>query len=83
MDFVIDKLDGQCPVQGTGEVRGKPFYFRARGDTWRISVGDADHPDWFHEEPYGDGIFAAGWMTHEEARSFIGTTLKRYLSEVA
>lgn len=83
MNFVIDNLGGQCPVQGTGNVRGKPFYFRARGDSWYVSVGDADRPDWFHEEPYGEDGFAAGWMTHDEARSFIVTTLERYLAELA
>jgi len=31
-------LDGDAPVQATGTVNDYPFYFRARGNTWRFAV---------------------------------------------
>lgn len=72
--IVIDEIGGNCPVQAEGTIDGTPFYFRARGARWTLSVGGRDvilEPDWFHEEPYGDGPFDAGWMSLEEARGFI------------
>lgn len=70
----IDMIGGNCPVQAEGLIDGAPFYFRARGSHWSLSVGGADvvgSPDWYHEEPYGDGPFDAGWMEEAEARAFI------------
>ena len=29
---------GACPVQAEGTVDGLPFYFRARGGEWTLSV---------------------------------------------
>jgi hypothetical protein len=70
----IKDIGGFCPVQAEGTIDGAPFYFRARGSRWSLSVGGADvigAPEFHHEEPYGDGPFAAGWMEEEEARAFI------------
>lgn len=69
----IETLGGNCPVQGEGQIDAKPFYFRARGNRWTLSIGGdpVGNPDWFYEEPYGDTPFAAGWMSLEEAREFI------------
>ena len=39
-------------------------------------------PDWYYEEDYGDGPFAAGWMSEEEARSFIASAADRYAAEI-
>lgn len=41
-------LGGLCPVQGTGTLRGEPFYFRFRGDHAQLDVGplgEYDIPD--------------------------------------
>lgn len=70
----IDWLGGNCPVQAEGRIDGEPFYFRARGSRWSLSVGGPDtitEPDWFYAENYGDGPFDAGWMPDEEAAAFI------------
>lgn len=70
----IDWLGGNCPVQAEGTINGKPFYFRARGEEWSLSIGGDDvvgDPDWYYEEPYGDEPFMAGWMSDHEARVFI------------
>ena len=72
--LVIDCLGGNCPVQAEGTLDGLPFYFRARGSRWSMSVGGDDvvlAPTWYHEEPYGEGPFDAGWMDREEALAFI------------
>lgn len=64
-------LGGNCPVQGTGDVDGHWFYFRARGDEWQFHVAatDAeifDNDIFYHEEEFGEG-FDAGWMHRHEA----------------
>lgn len=69
----IVELGGNCPVQAEGTIAGKPFYFRARGSSWRLSVGDGDpmrNPEWTHKEGYGE-TFEAGWMEEKEAIRFI------------
>ncbi len=63
---------GMCPVQGEGEVDGRPFYFRARGEHWELSVAHAGGDpvevsigcaDGFsYSEPYGTWP-EAGWMS--------------------
>lgn len=87
--LVIDWIGGNCPVQAEGTIAGKEFYFRARGNRWSMSI-DSDlgpndrffNPEWYYQEPYGDGPFDAGWMTEDEARSFIAQAAERYLKEV-
>ena len=82
----IDMIGGNCPVQAEGLIDGAPFYFRARGARWSLSVGGADvvgSPDWYHEEPYGDGPFDAGWMEETEARAFIEKGADLYRASLA
>lgn len=70
----IDMIGGNCPVQAEGSIDGQPFYFRARGSRWTLSVGGPDvvgNPDWFYEEPYGSGPYDAGWMAEDVARAFL------------
>lgn len=81
--LTIDWIGGNCPVQAEGTICGKPFYFRARGSKWSIGIGGDTvmEPEWYYSEPYGDGPFDAGWMTEDEARSFIKQAAERYLKE--
>lgn len=78
----IDQIGGNCPVQAEGHIAGKPFYFRARGEHWSIGVGGdvIGQPDWYYEEEYPGGTFAAGWMSIDEAKQFIQQAADRYLS---
>lgn len=71
--IAIDQIYGSCPVQADGSVDGTPFYFRARGSSWTLSLGSdpVGKPDWCYREAYGDEPYAAGWMSEEEARAFI------------
>jgi hypothetical protein len=80
MTVQIDWLGGNCPVQAEGNVDGKPFYFRARGNHWTMGIGSdpVGSPEWDYEEQYGDEPFAAGWMTEEEARAFIDKAVTLY-----
>lgn len=88
-EVIIDWIGGNCPVQAEGMIAGKQFYFRARGSKWSMSI-DSDlgpdvrffNPEWYYEEPYGDGPYDAGWMTEEEARGFIHAAAERYLKEI-
>ena len=74
----IDCLGGTRPAQGEGTVEGSPFYFRARGNRWSMSIGGTDvvgSPDWYYEEDYGDTPFAAGWMDEGAALCCIGKAI--------
>lgn len=85
-NIVIDCIGGNCPVQAEGTIDGQPFYFRARGEHWSLSVGGADvigDPAWYYEEEYPGGPFAAGWMSQEEARKFLQEAAERYLARFA
>lgn len=80
VEINIDWLGGNCPVQAEGTINGKPFYFRARGESWSLSVGGIDavsDPEWEHSEWYGEWP-AAGWMTPEEAEAFLRQAAERY-----
>lgn len=79
---VIDWLHGYCPVQAEGTVDGLPFYFRARGTHWRIGIGGDTvvNPTWGYGESYGQGPFDAGWMSEEDALSFIEKAVSLYRS---
>lgn len=75
-------IGGKCPVQAEGTIGGKEFYFRARGDSWRLNIGGdvVMNPEWAYGEDYGDGPYDAGWMTEEEALAFIEKAASLYLS---
>lgn len=76
----INSIGGNCPVQAEGEVDGKPFYFRARGDEWSMGIGGdpVSDPDWECFESYGDGPYDAGWMPQHEALGFIAKAVGMY-----
>jgi hypothetical protein len=72
-DIVYSYIGGNCPVQAEGTINGEEFYFRARGQRWSVGIGGkvVSEPNWYYEEPYGEVMYDAGWMTEEEARAFI------------
>lgn len=81
--LTIAWIGGNCPVQAEGTIAGKPFYFRARFDSWSMRIGGdpVGNPEWRYDEEYGDEPFAAGWMTEEEALAFIERAAEMYLAE--
>lgn len=85
-DIIIQWIGGNCPVQAGGFVNGKPFYFRARGEEWRMNIGGADvvaEPEWSYAEDYGSDAFDAGWMTEEEAMRFIERSAQGFASGIS
>lgn len=75
MSIKIETLGGNCPVQGEGTIDGVPFYFRARGEHWTLSVSKnqeiGSEADWMVRIRYSRDTFGAGWMTEDEARRLI------------
>ncbi len=80
-------------MQAQGKIDGEPFYFRARGDSWSLSIGSEDkddsnlgvhgrdvvgNPSWEYEEEYGDGPYDAGWMKEDVARQMIEKAAKMW-----
>jgi hypothetical protein len=67
---------GFCPVQGHGEIDGRFWYFRSRGDDWRFEVylepcseripGD-EKLVWDRCGDYDGDAPNAGWMKFSEA----------------
>lgn len=88
VDIDIRQMGGQCPVQAEGTVDGHPFYFRARGEAWSLSIagpsGDVFGDDaWYYDEDYPGGEYAAGWMTYPEAEGFLRKAAEKYHAEKA
>jgi hypothetical protein len=82
--YQIDMIGGNCPVQAEGRIGGKTrFYFRARGDSWSMSIGGRDvvgMPAWYYAEPYGTWP-DAGYMPEDEARAFIDKAIAMYWAQ--
>ena len=77
-------------MQAEGVVNGHEFYFRARGQAWRLEiypkgfgfVTGHGHPDtWYYEQAYPKGPFEAGFMEDQEARAFIYYAAERWARE--
>lgn len=79
---VIDWIGGNCPVQAEGTINHKPFYFRARGESWSLGIGGTDpcgNAEWEHAEWFGTWP-EAGWMTVEQAEALLRFAATRYLA---
>ncbi|MBY2997243.1 hypothetical protein [Rhizobium leguminosarum] len=53
--ILIERPKGSQPVQSTGLIDGKDFYFRESDGFWSLSVGGIDvveQPDWYYEEKH-------------------------------
>ncbi|WP_141098753.1 hypothetical protein [Rhizobium esperanzae] len=53
--ILIERPKGSQPIQSTGLIDGKDFYFRESDGFWSLSVGGADvvdQPDWYYEEEH-------------------------------
>jgi hypothetical protein len=86
IEYTLDWIGGVCPVQAEGTFQGTKFYFRARGNSWTVYIGNPDPftvDAWTYGEPYGDEPFEAGWMSEEQALTFIEQALTRYSNEKA
>ncbi|WP_416064438.1 hypothetical protein ACK9YZ_15705 [Rhizobium sp. ZK1] len=53
--ILIERPRGNQPVQSTGLIDGKDFYFHESDGFWSLSVGGTDvvdQPDWYYEEEH-------------------------------
>ncbi|MBX5241317.1 hypothetical protein [Rhizobium sp. NLR22b] len=53
--ILVERPNGGHPVQSTGLIDGKDFYFRESDGFWSLSVGGTDvvdQPDWYYEEEH-------------------------------
>jgi hypothetical protein len=84
IDLYVDYVGGYCPVQAWGTIKGKQFYFRAKGSHWQIGIGGDTlrHPEWTHREKYPGGEFDAGFMSEEEALKFINFAAETYIASL-
>jgi hypothetical protein len=78
-----------CPVQAEGTVNGVPFYFRARGQRWSMSIGEdpvgisvGRKEGWRKSEPWGEEMYDAGWMPDETAKEIIEKCAEEYWKEI-
>ncbi len=79
---VVGIAGGIAPVQAYGLVDGKEFYFRSRGDSWQMHIGDTDvirTPEWFYRENYGTWPDAGG-ISEDEAYNFIELAIAHFRS---
>ncbi|NUP11782.1 MAG: hypothetical protein HOW73_37520, partial [Polyangiaceae bacterium] len=88
---VLEELGGGAPVQAVGRITGPHarFYFRARHDSWSISisadpevdpvdVGGTEGAYFYHEEDFGYVADEASYMPLDTARFFIVRELSRW-----
>ncbi len=82
--LVITSIGGHAPVQAEGLVDGKPFYFRARWNEWRLSIGGEPvmDPEWTYSDEFGDTMAAASWMEENEALELIKGAIAIYRTEM-
>lgn len=64
----IDKLGGMCPVQAEGRMDGRPFYFRARWDSWSVGVAPVggSFDDAVEAQMLVDPSCMGGWAYEED-----------------
>jgi hypothetical protein len=89
----IEMIGGNCPLQAEGTIDGVPFYFRARGRRWAMSIGqdpvgilstiETKPGEWFAECTWGAERFAAGWMPEDEAKRLIEWCAGEYAPNAA
>lgn len=82
LNYKIDWIGGNCPVQSEGTFEDESFYFRARGNRWAFYIGNTtdplSNPTWTYSESYGKKEFEAGWMSEAQALGFIEKSLRLY-----
>ena len=78
-------LWGQYPVQASGEIRGREFYFRAKHYEWEFEVADASG---VLPSDGGEAEFVrcgkhpdASYMPHDQAAALIDSFLREYAGQ--
>ena len=85
-DFTFE-MYGQAPVQAFGEVGGREFYFRARGDQWSCEVSDGHGQLPSDGRASSDGFIRegkhpnAGYMPLRTALKIIARCMHEYFAD--
>jgi hypothetical protein len=80
------ELFGAAPVQATGTICGREFYFRARHDSWEFEVAKEDGRlgSDCDEEPFflraGEAA-GASFLSHEEAHRLIEKCAEEFFAQ--
>ncbi|MFT4251492.1 MAG: hypothetical protein QM608_03300 [Caulobacter sp.] len=78
----ISWIGNSCPVDGEGWIAGETFHFRARGNSWRLSIGDYPETLWEHAGLYRPGVdFAASYMPYDVAETLIRDAAAMFIEE--
>lgn len=82
---ISGRFEGNCPVQGYGQVDGHAWYFRARGNGLTLYISPKkdlalveeepfrwpfDSEVWVISVPYGTD-YEAGYIPYDEAKDFV------------
>lgn len=81
----VESRLGATPVEYSGKADGKDYYFKARGQRWRMTIGDSvdacveasgaasplERAEFYCTGRYGEDQFAAGYMPLEQAETII------------
>jgi hypothetical protein len=86
-------VSGMCPVQGEGELDGKPWYFRARYEHWTFTLAEAEgnphgvrslfheaalESGWNIERAWPFGQYSAGYMPVKAALAIVRACARMY-----
>lgn len=77
---------GYCPLQIEGKTHnGMDYYFRARGRSWTLQIGETPEQDAVRAPVFMSGHidsnFVAGWMPHELAKALTDWALRCYAQD--
>jgi hypothetical protein len=88
--IIIESIGGSCPVQASGTIDGKEFYFRSRGQGWSfavaanvgidpVDINATSEQGYYLEESYGESLYDAGYMPEQEAKEIITRCVEKWL----
>ena len=87
LNIKIETIGGNCPVQAHGTIFGTAFYFRARGQSYSLAIGEnpVGIPEydkgWYVKKSWGKREFDAGYMPVNLALLLIAKHVIDYINE--
>lgn len=87
--LIIESIGGSCPVQASGTIDGKEFFFWSRYQVWTfavavdagidpVDINETSDQGFYLEESYGEGPYDAGYMPIEEAKEIIHRCVEEF-----
>ncbi len=87
LNIKIETIGGNCPVQAYGTIFGTAFYFRARGQSYSLAIGEYPveipkyREGWYVNKSWGEREFDAGYMPVNLALLLIAKHTIDYVNE--